>query len=155
MLFLFLLVGCERNYERTIWINPDVECCGVKDPLNNIEWLKWKYDFSYFDEDDVIYRSYYYYIYIFKSDSTNEEFIVTRENIINEKKPEFVLYSCNGEIIDKGYYQDYDSEYANPDIHFVTPTYYEIKPCYSCDEFFKTHTLVDTIAYVYTNDFAK
>ena len=41
-LFLFMLVGCEKKrsennsnpiekpieYERTVWINPDVECCG-------------------------------------------------------------------------------------------------------------------------------
>ena len=60
-LFLFMLVGCEKKrsennsnpiekpieYERTVWINPDVECCGVKDPINNLGWLK---EASEFDE---------------------------------------------------------------------------------------------------------
>jgi hypothetical protein len=36
-----MLVGCEeRKYECTdVLENHDVECCGVKDPLNNIKWL--------------------------------------------------------------------------------------------------------------------
>ena len=40
-----IFIGCERerNYERTTWVNPDVECCGVKDPLNNLEWLNERY----------------------------------------------------------------------------------------------------------------
>ena len=38
---LISLVGCEEKiYEcTTIWENHDVECCGVEDPLNNLEWL--------------------------------------------------------------------------------------------------------------------
>ena len=40
-LSLLTLVGCEeKKYECTsTWINPDVECCGVSDPINNLEWL--------------------------------------------------------------------------------------------------------------------
>lgn len=36
-----IFAGCEeRKYECTdIWENHDVECCGVEDPLNNLEWL--------------------------------------------------------------------------------------------------------------------
>ena len=41
LLSLLILVGCEeKKYECTsTWINPDVECCGVSDPINNLEWL--------------------------------------------------------------------------------------------------------------------
>ena len=50
-LSLLILVGCsvkkDGNFtrvkidrDRTVWINQDVECCGVKDPANNLEWFK-------------------------------------------------------------------------------------------------------------------
>lgn len=41
LLSLLTFVGCEeRKYECTnVWENHDVECCGIKDPLNNLEWL--------------------------------------------------------------------------------------------------------------------
>ena len=71
-LFMFVLVGCERernyerNYERTIWINPDVECCGVKDPLTNLEWLKEWYEFSLSIEENELSYPIYGFIYIFK-----------------------------------------------------------------------------------------
>ena len=51
---VLIFAGCERNYERTIWVNPDVECCGIKDPLNNLEWLKEWYEDSYFNEELVL-----------------------------------------------------------------------------------------------------
>ena len=75
-LSLLILVGCERNYERTIWVNPDVECCGVKDPLNNLEWLNSWYRSSYFNV--IINYPTYQIVYIFNNDSTSEDFIVTR-----------------------------------------------------------------------------
>jgi hypothetical protein len=156
-LSLLILVGCEQRYKYTTWINPDVRCCEVEDPLNNLKWLNSVYSksYTYGSQVTTLSYSYYYFIYVFKNDSTNEEFVVTKEDLNNSSKPTFALYSCDGKIIDKGYYQDYDSEYANPDIQFVAPTYYETEPCYSCDDFFRNHTLVDTIAYIYTNDFIR
>ena len=53
-LSMLILVGCEeKKYECTsTWINPDVECCGVEDPLNNLEWL---------NEIHIEYKSQYLY----------------------------------------------------------------------------------------------
>lgn len=39
---LFVFWGCcvDRVYECVeVWENHEVECCGVEDPLNNLEWL--------------------------------------------------------------------------------------------------------------------
>ena len=84
-LFMFALVGCERernyerNYERTIWINLDVECCGVKDPLNNLEWLKEWYEDSYFNEEKVLdYEEYAEFIFVYENDSSKEDMIVRK-----------------------------------------------------------------------------
>ena len=109
-LSMLILVGCEKNYERTIWVNPDVECCGVKDPLNNLEWLNNWYKDSYFNEDNELDYQSYGFIYVFENDSTSENFIVIR-NLIYESLPcRFWLYTCEGEFIDGGYYYDYDSK---------------------------------------------
>ena len=49
LIFIFslsalILVGCEKHYECTIWVNTDVECCNVKNPIDNLEWLKELYN---------------------------------------------------------------------------------------------------------------
>ena len=66
LLSLLILVGCERkrsehNYERTIWVNPDVECCGVKDPLNNLGWLKEESRFYEYNEAPPTNYNYIFY----------------------------------------------------------------------------------------------
>ena len=156
LLSLLILVGCEgeHNYERTIWVNPDVECCGVKDPLNNLEWLKTWYGNSYFNANRVLYRSCYWFIYVFKNKETSENFIVFKNNEVLTEHPYFILHSCDGKIIDEGNYSDLNSDYANPNpnMQFVSPnppTIVEPRPCSSCDEFFENHTLIDTIAYLH------
>ena len=70
-LFLFMLVGCEKRYERTIWVNPDVECCGVKDPINNIEWLKdlWDNRILYYFQDSEGYS----YFLLYRNKKTSEK----------------------------------------------------------------------------------
>ena len=141
-LSMLILVGCEKNYERTIWINPDVECCGVKDPLNNLEWLT---QTAYFDEYKTASFSFFNCILLFENDTTHENFIVTNtKTSVNW----VIIYDCNGDIIDGGAYNytnsnkikyiknSDNSELAGP-----------AQPCRTCDEFFKTHTLVDSIAY--------
>ncbi|MBR5238104.1 MAG: hypothetical protein IKV26_05260 [Paludibacteraceae bacterium] len=156
-LSMLILVGCER-YERTIWVNPDVECCGVKDPLNNLEWLKEWYSGSYFNANRVLYESCYWFIYVFENKETSENFIVFKDNEILTEHPYFVLYSCDGKIIDKGNYYDLNSDYANPNIQFVSPDspiIVEPIPCPSCKEFFENHVLIDTIAYFYTDNLKK
>ena len=157
ILLLILLAGCEKNYKRTIWINPDVECCGVKDPLNNLEWLNEWYEDSYFNEENELDYQSYGFIYVFKNDSTSENFVVTRIHKYNNYPSWFQLYTCDGELIDEGIYQDYNSEYVAPDVIFqkTNNQYIEPRPCIACYEFFNTHILVDTMIYFYTNKFLK
>ncbi len=47
--------------KRTIWINQDVECCGVKDPANNLEWLSNK---LILEKTTPILIVYYYFVII-------------------------------------------------------------------------------------------
>ena len=63
---MLIFAGCERerNYERTIWVNPDVECCGVKDPLNNLEWLR---QTAYFNDYETASYSFSNYILLLKN----------------------------------------------------------------------------------------
>lgn len=41
MIVLFLLggMGCEKEFKYEIYENHEITACGVKDPLNSIEWL--------------------------------------------------------------------------------------------------------------------
>ena len=157
LLSLFLFVGCEKRYERTIWVNSDVECCGVKDPLRNLLWLKEWYIDSYFYEGNELDHHSYGFVYVFENDSTSEKFVVTRIDKYNNFPDWFQLYTCDVNLIDEGVYWDYSSEYANPDVVFqkFNIQHIEARECVACYEFFDTHTLVDTMAYNYTDKFLK
>lgn len=141
-----IFAGCERerNYERTIWVNPDVECCGVKDPLNNLEWLR---QTAYFNDYETASYSFSNYILLLKNNTTHENFIVTNtDNGTNW----IIIYDCDGNMIGGGQYF-YNYKNSNK-INQVEKAYKlrqndPAQPCEICDEFFKTHTLTDTIAY--------
>jgi hypothetical protein len=144
-----IFAGCERErnekieYERTIWVNPDVECCGIKDPLNNLEWLKeLYYGNSYFKKCQES-TSPYGFIYVFTNDSTQENYIVENHHSTISW---ITIYNCDGSMLDGGYYnfQNKIIEESN----FVE-TKSGPEECRSCDEFFRTNTLIDTIAYYY------
>ena len=147
-LSLLILVGCdkqpsEHNYERTIWTNPDVECCGVKDPINNLEWLKDIYN-TWFNQQ--LQYSSYEYIFLFKNDSNSTDFIVKKTKM--GEQPWFGLYECNGTFIDGGIFLE--KQLTNKILKNKSEkqqTKEPAKDCDSCDEFFQTHTLIDTIAY--------
>ncbi len=144
-LSLLTLVGCEKHYERTIWVNPDVECCGVKDPLNNLEWLNDWYKDSHFNRE-ISYPT-YQIVYLFYNDSTLEHFIVTKTSNSNFDNY-FQLFTCDGYLMDKGKYLNYDLDYTNPDILYQK-SQIPIPRCLLCGDFFENHILVDTIAYLY------
>ena len=141
-LSLLSLVGCEKKYDRTIWVNPDVECCGVKDPLNNLEWIS---QTPRFKEYQTASYSYSNYILLFQKNTTHEDFIIFK---IKDEINYVIIYDCNGNVIDGGAYN-----YTNSNkIDYIKNNYRSElpgppKPCYICDTFFKTHTLTDTIAY--------
>ena len=156
-LSMLILVGCEKRYERTIWVNPDVECCGVKDPLNNLEWLNNWYEDSYFNRE-IDYPT-YEIIYLFCNNNTFDNFIVTKTFGTNYDNY-FQLFTCDGEWIDEGRYLNYNSDYSNPDVLYQetqinVSKYTSIPECQLCDDFFENHTLVDTIAYFYVKQIKK
>ena len=158
-LSLLTLVGCENKYEYTIWINNDAECCGVKDPLNNLEWLKRWYNDSYLGGYPKGYfdTSVYQIVYLFHNDSTLQDCIITRTFCDNYKNY-FEIFSCDGYLIDHGRY-NYD--YTKLDIKIqktktdASQNIPSVEECNLCNYFLKTYTLVDTIAYIYTDDFIR
>ena len=144
---VLIFAGCERErnekieYERTIWVNPDVECCGVKDPLNNLEWLKEIYDMR-FNQYEQIKSSAYEYIFLFRNDSN--DYIVRKADMGNHSW--FGLYECNGTFIDGGVFSEKQSANKYTQIK-KQQTEEPARPCYLCSEFFEKNTLVDTISF--------
>ena len=139
----------EHKYKRTIWINSDVECCGVKDPLNNLEWLKKIYDIKYkryeqIDSPSYEYTSSYEYIFLFKNASTNTDYIVRNSSMLHYNW--VGIYECNGTIVDKGVFSGeiFTNKITN-DKKRQAEDYAE--DCLLCGEFFETHVLIDTIFY--------
>ena len=136
-LSLLILVGCEKRYERTIWVNPDVECCGVKDPLNNLEWLK---ESSRFDEYIDRSSSDYNFIFLFRNIETQKNHIVVN---YYSRVSWVSIYDCEGNLIGGGGYSILKRvQIVNREFLSESP-----EPCDTCGEFFQTHVLIDTIAY--------
>ena len=153
-LILFVFVACEKNqgsgqteqpdvtpvvYERTVWVNEDVECCGVKDPLNNLEWLK---EASEFDEYKTTSSKIYgnNFIFLFRNKDTQKDHIVVNSYCYGSVAWTYI-YDCDGQLIGGG---DYVVRTTRKQIKFVNEP---APPCDTCDEFFKTHYFIDTIAY--------
>jgi hypothetical protein len=89
---LLFLVGCEQptksptepKTEHEIWINTEAECCGVKDPLNNLKWIDETFMFGEHNESP----SYdYCYFLLFRNNETLKDHIVVnafiKTNCIN------------------------------------------------------------------------
>ena len=151
-LSLLVLVGCEKHYERTIWVNPDVECCGVKDPINNIEWLEelWDNRISYYFQDSEGYS----YFLLYKNKITSEDFILHYEKGIKYKN--VAALSCNRKTI---FYGSLPSNYKVPitklpikKMALVPPSPGEPPiPLDVWNNFLNENTLIDTIAYYIVN----
>jgi len=156
-LSLLILAGCsvkkDGNFtrvkidkQRTVWINKDIECCGVKDPVNNLEWLNNK---LILEKTTPYSRC----VLLFRNnlDST--------ESIVIKCDHSFSFYDCSGIRFGGGL--DYDREYysilsnINTDIlkktenkRFAIPSRFAAPaPCFKCKHFFNNNTLIDIIAY--------
>ena len=153
-----IFIGCSVKKEgdfthvkidkkRTVWINKNVECCGFKDPINNFEWLKEDYDraFKQYEQTGVAAYVYYCYFLLFHDNLTSTHYIVRKSSMW--KYSNFLIRECDGAIIDMGVFDD--GENPNKMLDNNSEEWYEDPPypCISCDRFFKTHTLVDTIFY--------
>jgi hypothetical protein len=169
-LSMLILAGCsvkkDGNFtrvkidrQRTVWINKDIECCGVKDPANNLEWFK-KYTNSLMLQN-VSYRTFLYGDTIIPNDYI---VILRRSTVVNS----IVIYDCNGikigggplncfsdivacksflrqmsnSELEKKHKHSEQNNRSNNKRKLARPS-----PCFICDEFLKTHVLVDTISY--------
>ena len=152
-LFLLTLMGCERNYERTIWINPDVECCAIKDPINNLEWLKEWCEDSYFNEELILDAKIYgEFIFLYQNKITLEEFIVIKRKY-HYPTAFYIINYCSGERLALGNYSDIDDNLFESEQEINKMQYISEPECDICADFFYTHILIDTIAYVCTDKF--
>ena len=156
-LSMLILVGCsvkkDGNFtrmkidkQRTVWVNQDIECCGVKDPANNLEWLSNKL---------ILEKTtpYSYCVLLFRNnlDST--------ESIVIKCDNSFSFYDCFGVRFGGGL--DYDRYHYSilPNIdtdllkktenkRFTIPSRFAAPaPCFKCKHFFYNNTLIDVIAY--------
>ena len=160
LLSMLILVGCsvkkDGNFtrvkidkQRTIWVNHEVECCGVKAPANNLEWLNNKL---------ILEKTtpYSYCVLLFRNnlDST--------ESIVIKCDHSFSFYDCSGIRFGGGL--DYNKEYystlnmlSNINTNLLKKTenkrvaipsdFAAPAPCSKCKHFFNNNTLIDVIAY--------
>ncbi|MBR5190050.1 MAG: hypothetical protein IKW17_07325 [Paludibacteraceae bacterium] len=151
-LTILILVGCEEKFKSQFWINPDIEYCGTNVPIDSLEWFK--KDFLprfnlYNDNYEDIWQYYSMYIYLYSNNTTQENFVVTTAY----SGDYFIdIYSCDGTLIDMGYYNKGNEDWDHTPIKEfikITPSNNSSAAlkCTSCDKFFKTHTLIETIAY--------
>ena len=99
-LSVLILVGCEeKKYECTsTWINPDVECCGVSDPINNLEWLnaihlKQQSQYLYGSKAEILCLKY-------ENKITKEHSILFYKHNVNSRIVS--THDCNGEYLWSG-----------------------------------------------------
>ena len=165
-LSLLTLVGCsvkkdgnftrvKINRKHTVWINQDVECCGVKDPANNLEWFKKI-------TDEMALHDFPYRTFLFRD--TKDDYIVVLLKGRNRRST--YIYECNGTRIGYGSYnfgynfvegEAFNSfEEQLKQVNKKTKTKKNNKhttkklhpfPCSICEDFYKTHILIDTISY--------
>ena len=177
LLFSLLSVGAVKNSKPKFWVNSKVECCEVKNPVKNLQWLNFKEDASNYDFSCVL---------LFKDNSTQEYYIVTRgvRAMRTEKHlivmDKISIYDCNGRELDNGAF--FRGKPADVSMNFEVsqnkklnkrinklnkclvkleekldkerknitesaPNLQRPNPCQSWEEFVTTHTLVDVVAY--------
>lgn len=155
LLLAFMLAACEKKivpdndgnkdndgekvsvYETVYRINSDAVCCGVENPTENIPWLKELV--SIYREGEEMRFPFTDTFMVFTNDTTGEERVV---RVNYDDFTTVWLYTCDGSWLDAGHYS---SDFIESAIE--TKAQEPPKPCYLCEEFFKTHTLIDTLAY--------
>ncbi len=180
LFFSLLSMGCAKSPKGKIWVNSKIECCGVKKPIENLEWLNFKQNVDKHDFACVL---------LLKNNETQEYSIVVHE--VNGMQTGMFLvavdgvtiYNCNGEKLDRGAYFNGKPRYdlyknsvvtqdknLNKRINKINKRYNKLEkklekarvkvaesapnlqrptPCATCEDFMKTHTLVDVVAYSY------
>ncbi len=179
LFFSLLSMGYAKSPKTKIWKDSKVECCGTKNPIKNLEWLKFIQDSDKYDFSCVL---------LFKNDATQEYCIVTRgvnamrtgmHLIVMDK---IAMYDCNGDMLDSGAFfrgkpSDVSMNFsviqnkklnkriatlnkrlnklekkldkARKNITESAPNLQRPNPCEGWEDFVMTHTLVDVVAYSY------
>ncbi len=178
LLLSFLSMGAVKSPKIKLWVDSKVECCEVKNPVKDLQWLHFKENASKCDFSCLL---------LFKDNSTQEYYFVTREIrpmrtgmhlIVMDK---ISIYNCDGKELDYGAYfrgkatdvpmnfeaqnkklnkrlnkiskrlikleNKLDKERGN--ITESAPNLQRPTPCESWENFIKTHTLVEVVAYSY------
>lgn len=142
---LLFLAGCEKKivYEHNSWCNHDVEVCGVRDPLENLDWLKQQYQdcINAYERYVKIDQPYHVTFNVYIDDETGESCFVFK---IDEHG--YNAFYCDGTQIEGmlgTWYGDDKRPQSASDEHIKNSP---PLMCDACDEFFSTHTFRLTIA---------
>lgn len=127
LVIAILFAACEskRELKGYVYVNKDIEACGVLNPMENIEWLKEKHDYFFnlvnsnkpqvFQIDErgpIEYYTTFNSFCLIRNDSTMEDFIIFDDRTFSE------MYDCSGKLIVYGGYVDLIhlfSDIARPD----------------------------------------
>lgn len=129
VLVSFLLFGtsCDKQQKFEIYENRVITCCGVSNPIENLEWLKMLIN-EYSISEELS-------IKLYQNNSNNTINIVVEDDIFTK------VYNCDGENLFGGHYYGATNvpqdKLAN---QYVSPM-----PCDSCEEFYNTHHFVGLI----------
>ena len=120
--------GCEKKQTFEIFENRVIDCCGVINPIENLEWLN-----EVIKTDTPHYSSYSVELFVNNIDET--QFIVTKDPIFTS------VYSCNGNRLFGGHYiGETNFQQEEHTFQSVSP-----EPCEECEDFYKTHHLIGVI----------
>jgi hypothetical protein len=179
LFFVLLSIGAKKSPKPKFWIGSKVECCGVKNPVKNLQWINFKEDAPNSDFSCVL---------LFQNNLTKEYYIViqavcamrTGMHLIVMDK--ISIYNCNGEKLDSGaFFRGKPTDVAmnfvvsqgkklnkrinkinkrlaalekklDEERKYITesaPNLQRPNPCESWADFLSTHTLVDVVSYSY------
>lgn len=91
MLSLLLVMGCKKETQYEIYENHDISSFGVKDPLNNVEWLR-----QFCDKNQ---KSYSIDILLYQNIETSEDYIVIYSTDRGYQYSNINVYNSLNELI--------------------------------------------------------
>ena len=106
----YLFIVPQKNEKVKNWINPNIECCETKDPINDLSWLVSKTNFGKYDFSCLL---------LYKNNSTNKYYIVNhyidfefrRAFESNNATNFIIIYKCDGQRINGGHFLVRNSDF--------------------------------------------
>ena len=141
-----ILSGCEPKiqYDCQVWVNEEAEVCGVKNPIENIDWLK-KINQLYVDDFNYYVKSNKYYEYVLSIYENNIS--AERYFVIQWFSEYYEAYDCSqNEPFKAGKWKKENQSSTQQQNVQPSPLHEPI--CEGCDEFFENSTfLYDLVIY--------